>query len=66
MAQMELWKNSEKYEKKVYFLPKRLDEKVALLHLKKIDAHLTVLTDEQAKYIGVSKDGPFKPEYYRY
>jgi adenosylhomocysteinase len=66
MAQMELWQNPGKYENKVYFLPKELDEKVAMLHLKKIDAHLTVLTAQQAKYIGVSKEGPFKPEYYRY
>ncbi len=66
MAQLELWDNSEKYENKVYFLPKILDEKVAILHLKKIDAHLTVLSDEQAEYIGVSKQGPYKPEYYRY
>jgi len=66
MAQIELWNNPDKYEKKVYVLPKHLDEKVAALHLKKIGAHLTRLTDEQAKYIGVSPDGPFKPEHYRY
>lgn len=66
LAQMELWKNSEKYEKKVYVLPKHLDEKVAELHLKKVGAKLTKLTDAQANYLGVSKKGPFKPEYYRY
>jgi len=66
LAQIELWKNSEKYEKKVYFLPKKLDEMVARLHLKKIGAHLTTLTPEQAEYIGVSVDGPYKPDYYRY
>jgi len=66
LAQMELWNNSEQYENQVYFLPKKLDEKVAILHLKKIDAHLTTLTKEQADYIGVEVDGPYKPEYYRY
>ncbi len=66
LAQMELWQNNDKYEKKVYFLPKKLDEKVARLHLKKIGAHLTTLTPEQAEYIGVDTDGPYKPEYYRY
>jgi len=66
LAQIELWLNSEKYDKKVYFLPKSLDERVARLHLKKIGANLTQLTKEQAKYIGVSVDGPYKPEYYRY
>ncbi|MFO7607324.1 MAG: adenosylhomocysteinase [Desulfurivibrionaceae bacterium] len=66
MAQIELWQNPGKYENKVYFLPKALDEKVAMLHLKKIGANLTTLTDEQAKYIGVPAAGPFKPEYYRY
>ncbi len=66
LAQIELWQNSEKYENKVYFLPKALDEMVARLHLKKIGAHLTVLTQEQADYIGVPINGPFKPEYYRY
>ncbi len=66
LAQIELWQNSEKYEHKVYFLPKKLDEKVAVLHLKKIGVNLTKLTPEQAKYIGVDVDGPFKPEYYRY
>ncbi len=66
LAQIELWKNSEKYEKKVYFLPKKLDEKVARLHLNKIGVHLSTLTQEQADYIGVPVDGPYKPEYYRY
>ena len=66
LAQIELWKNADKYENKVYFLPKKLDEKVAMLHLKKIGANLTKLTPEQAKYIGVDADGPYKPEYYRY
>ncbi len=66
MAQIELWQNPDKYENKVYFLPKNLDEKVALLHLKKIGANLTTLTKEQADYIGVNVEGPYKPEYYRY
>ena len=66
LAQIELWANSEQYENQVYFLPKKLDEKVAVLHLKKIDAHLTILTKEQAEYIGVDVEGPYKPEYYRY
>jgi len=66
LAQMELWQSSGEYEKKVYFLPKKLDEKVARLHLEKIGVHLTTLTPEQAKYIGVEADGPYKPEYYRY
>jgi adenosylhomocysteinase len=66
LAQIELWQNSGKYENKVYFLPKHLDEMVAKMHLKKIGANLTQLTVEQADYIGVSIDGPYKPEYYRY
>ncbi len=66
MAQIELWKNPGKYENKVYFLPKKLDEKVAMLHLNKIGAKLTVLTKKQAEYIGVDVKGPYKPEYYRY
>lgn len=66
LAQLELWANSSKYENKVYTLPKSLDEKVARLHLKKIGVELDTLSDEQAKYIGVKKEGPFKPEYYRY
>ena len=66
IAQIELWQNGDQYENKVYVLPKHLDEKVARLHLERIGAKLTELTDEQAKYIGVDKDGPYKPEYYRY
>ncbi len=66
LAQIELWQHHDKYENKVYFLPKHLDEKVARLHLKKIGAKLTTLTPEQAEYIGVSVEGPFKPDYYRY
>ena len=66
IAQIELWNNSEKYQKKVYVLPKHLDEKVAVLHLKKVNAKLTKMTKEQADYIGVDSKGPFKPEDYRY
>jgi adenosylhomocysteinase len=66
MAQIELWHNYENYDKKVYVLPKQLDEKVARLHLKKIGAHLTELTKEQAEYINVPVEGPYKPDYYRY
>ena len=66
MAQIELWENHSKYEKEVYVLPKHLDEKVALLHLDKLDAKITTLTDEQAEYIGVGKNGPFKKDTYRY
>ncbi len=66
IAQIELWNHSERYENKVYVLPKHLDEKVARLHLKKIGARLTRLTPEQAAYIGVDIDGPYKPEHYRY
>ena len=66
LAQIELWQRSEKYENKVYFLPKHLDEKVARLHLAKIGVHLTTLSKVQADYIGVPVDGPYKPEYYRY
>lgn len=68
VAQLELWKErtSKKYERKVYVLPKHLDEKVARLHLDKLGAKLTILTDEQAKYIGVDKAGPYKPAAYRY
>ena len=66
LAQMELWQNSEKYENKVYMLPKHLDEMVARLHLEHLGVELDELTDEQAAYIGVKKEGPFKPEYYRY
>lgn len=66
LAQIELWQHSENYENKVYFLPKSLDEKVARLHLQKIGANLTELSTEQAKYIGVKVEGPYKPDYYRY
>jgi adenosylhomocysteinase len=66
MAQVELATNNEKYEKKVYVLPKHLDEKVARLHLAKIGAKLTKLTPDQAEYIGVPVDGPYKGEHYRY
>lgn len=66
LAQIELWTNSAKYENKVYVLPKQLDEKVARLHLLKINVELDVLSDEQAKYIGVKKEGPFKSDSYRY
>jgi adenosylhomocysteinase len=66
IAQMELYANHAKYEKKVYVLPKKLDEKVARLHLKKIGAHLTPLSKTQADYIGVPVDGPYKPDHYRY
>jgi adenosylhomocysteinase len=66
LAQIELWNHPERYDKKVYMLPKHLDEKVARLHLKKIGAHLTVLTEEQARYIGVPIEGPYKPAHYRY
>jgi adenosylhomocysteinase len=66
LAQIELWQNADSYKKEVYVLPKHLDEKVARLHLDRIDAKVTALTDEQADYIGVSKDGPYKPDYYRY
>ncbi len=66
MAQIELWTNNAAYEKKVYMLPKILDEKVARLHLGKLGVKLTALTKEQADYIGVPVEGPFKPEFYRY
>jgi adenosylhomocysteinase len=66
MAQMELHMNNSKYEKKVYVLPKHLDEKVARLHLDKLGVKLTKLTSKQAAYIGVSVDGPYKPDHYRY
>jgi adenosylhomocysteinase len=65
-AQIELWNNSDKYEKKVYILPKNLDEKVARLHLKKVGAKLTTLSKEQADYIGVKPEGPYKSDAYRY
>ncbi len=66
IAQIELWHNYKNYENKVYVLPKKLDEKVALLHLKKVGAKLTELNEKQADYIGVSKSGPFKDDTYRY
>ena len=66
LAQIELWQQTGQYENKVHVLPKKLDEMVARLHLKKIGATPTSLTDEQAQYIGVPGDGPFKPDYYRY
>ena len=66
LAQIELWLHPENYENKVYVLPKRLDEKVAELHLKKVNAQLTTLSDEQAKYINVPVRGPFKNDAYRY
>ena len=66
LAQIELWQNHSNYERKVYVLPKHLDEKVATLHLAKLGAKLTKLSDEQASYIGVAQQGPFKPEHYRY
>jgi adenosylhomocysteinase len=66
LAQIELWTNPGKYERKVYTLPKVLDEKVALLHLAKVGARLTRLTPAQAKYLNIGKDGPFKPDQYRY
>jgi len=66
IAQIELWKNHAKYSRQVYTLPKKLDEKVAALHLPKLGVKLTKLTKEQAEYLGVSVEGPFKPEHYRY
>jgi adenosylhomocysteinase len=66
LAQIELWNHSEKYEKKVYTLPKHLDEKVARLHLAKLGVELDSLSPDQAAYIGVPVKGPFKPDYYRY
>ncbi len=66
LAQLELWTNRNAYQNRVYTLPKHLDEKVAMLHLDKLGARLTVLRDDQAAYINVPKDGPFKPDHYRY
>lgn len=66
LAQIELWTNTKEYENKVYVLPKHLDEKVARLHLEKIGVELDELTDEQSKYINTPKEGPYKPDYYRY
>ena len=66
LAQIELWGNANKYENKVYMLPKHLDEKVAMLHLKKVGVELDTLTPAQSEYLGIPASGPFKPEYYRY
>jgi adenosylhomocysteinase len=66
IAQIEFAENLDRYEKQVYVLPKHLDEKVARLHLDKLGANLSELSDSQAAYIGVKKDGPYKPDYYRY
>ena len=66
LAQLELWRNSDNYKNEVYMLPKHLDEKVALLHLAKIGVEIETLREDQAEYIGVKVEGPFKPEYYRY
>ena len=66
LAQIELWKNSDKYENKIYMLPKNLDEKVASLHLEHLGVELEELSPEQAKYIGVNTNGPYKPDHYRY
>jgi adenosylhomocysteinase len=66
LAQMELHNNHGDYEKKVYTLPKKLDEEVARLHLEKLGARLTELRPEQASYIGVDQNGPYKPDHYRY
>jgi adenosylhomocysteinase len=66
LAQIELWAHGDRYEKKVYVLPKHLDERVASLHLAKVGAKLTKLSDKQAAYIGVPQAGPYKPDHYRY
>ncbi|HPG94434.1 MAG TPA: adenosylhomocysteinase, partial [Dokdonella sp.] len=66
LAQIDLWANKDTYEAKVYILPKKLDEEVARLHLEKIGVKLTTLTADQAAYLGVDVDGPYKPEHYRY
>jgi adenosylhomocysteinase len=66
LAQLDLWENKDKYEKKIYILPKKLDEEVARLHLEKIGVKLTTLSDKQAKYLGVPVDGPYKSDIYRY
>ncbi|MEC8621964.1 MAG: adenosylhomocysteinase [Pseudomonadota bacterium] len=66
LAQIELWRNSGSYENKVYVLPKHLDEKVASLHLERLGVKMTKLTDEQSEYLGIAKDGPYKPDQYRY
>ena len=66
LAQIELWQNAANYKNEVYVLPKHLDEKVAMLHLSKMGANLTTLTDKQSEYLGLPTEGPFKPEHYRY
>ena len=66
LAQIELWENHANYNNEVYVLPKKLDEKVARLHLEKVGAKLTTLSDKQANYLGLPQEGPYKPEYYRY
>jgi adenosylhomocysteinase len=66
LAQIDLWKNHGSYERKVYMLPKELDEEVARLHLEQLGVKLTRLSDEQARYLGVPQDGPYKPDHYRY
>jgi adenosylhomocysteinase len=66
LAQIELWQNADQYKNEVYVLPKHLDEKVARLHIERVGVQLTELTDEQADYIGVAQDGPYKPDHYRY
>ena len=66
LAQIELWTKGDEYENKVYVLPKHLDEKVAMLHLAKLNVQLTKMTDDQSDYLGVAVEGPFKPEHYRY
>ena len=66
LAQLDLWKNKDKYKVGVYTLPKKLDEEVARLHLEKIGVKLTTLTKQQADYLGVPPEGPYKPDHYRY
>ena len=66
LAQLEIWQNTDQYENKVYLLPKKLDEKVARLHLDKLGATLTELSQEQADYLGLNVNGPFKPDEYKY
>jgi adenosylhomocysteinase len=66
LAQIELWNNHKQYKNEVFILPKKLDEKVARLHLERIGVKLTTLTKEQAKYISVAVEGPYKPDHYRY
>jgi adenosylhomocysteinase len=66
IAQIELWNNKDKYEKRVYVLPKHLDEKVARLHLAQLGVKLTTLNKKQADYLGIPVNGPYKPDHYRY